>query len=125
MPYNDEVGNASNGVPSPLLRSALATECGKKTGEDHDDIGDEGQNNVTTAEASEKGKIEEKERSGHGPVHVTCPVDYSSYQHSSNVPRHLHPTLAVNILGSVGNVVVGLALLDVVVSCLELDHCFK
>lgn len=78
VPDNNEVGNAGNGVPAPLLRSSLAAECGKETSQDHDEIGDNGHEDVTAAKASKKSKVEEKKRSSNRPVNVTCVVHFSS-----------------------------------------------
>lgn len=74
-PDDNEVGNASDGIPSPLLGSALVSECSEKASQDHDDVGDKGNNDVTTAKSGKKRKIEKQERSGHRPVNVTCPIN--------------------------------------------------
>lgn len=79
-PDDNEVGNASNGIPSPLLGSALVSKCSEKASQDHNDVCDEGNNDVTTAKSSKESKIEKQERSGHGPVNVTCPVDCDNCQ---------------------------------------------
>lgn len=76
VPDNDEVGNASNGVPAPLLGSSLAAECGKETSQDHDEIGDNGHEDVTAAKASKESEVEEKERSSNRPVNVTGVVHF-------------------------------------------------
>jgi len=91
-PDDDKVGDACNGVPSPLLRGTLATEGGKETSQDHDNVGDEGNENVTSRDAGKKGEIEKKKRSGQTPVDISCPVN-----------------LTVNVLGGVWNVLVGLS----------------
>jgi len=98
LPDNDEVGDAGNSVPAPLLRGTLVTESSKETGQDHDNIGNHGDENVTTVKTSEKGEIEEKERSGKRPVDVTGPVD-----------------LAVDVVVGVWDVLVGLGDTGVVV----------
>lgn len=71
---------------------------GEETGDDHDQVGGNGHEHVAATKTSEKAEVEQKERSGEGPVDVTSPVD-----------------LAVDVLGGVGNVLVLLADLDVVV----------
>jgi hypothetical protein len=88
-PDDNEVGNAGNGVPAPLLRGALTAVSGEETGKNHDDIGNNGQKDVATAETGEHGQIEEEERGGQAPVDVTGPVD-----------------LAVDIVGGVRDVAV-------------------
>lgn len=88
-PDDNEVGNAGNGVPAPLLRSALATEGGEETGQNHDNIGNDGQKDVTAAETGKQSQVEEEERSGQAPVDVTGPVN-----------------LAVDVVGGVRDVAV-------------------
>jgi len=95
---DNKEGNAGNGVPSPLLRSTFVAKGSKETGQDHDDIGNDGDEDVTTVKTSEKRKIEKKEWGGDGPVDVTGPVD-----------------LAVDIVVSVWDVLVGLSDTGVVV----------
>ena len=99
LPDDNEVCNACNGVPSPLLRVLLGAKGGEQTGQDHDDIGNDGDQDVATVEASKESQVEQEERSGKTPVNVTGPVD-----------------LTVNILGGVGNVAVALNNSGVVVA---------
>lgn len=75
LPDDDEVGNAGNGVPAPLLGGLLRAEGGEETGEDHDDVGNNGDQNVGTGKTSEQSKVEKQERSGDGPVDVASPVN--------------------------------------------------
>lgn len=99
LPDNDKVSDAGNGVPPPLLRSAFRAESGEKTGQHHDDIGDNGNKNVATVHAGQKSEIQEEEWGGQSPVDVTGPVD-----------------LAVYLRGGVWDVLVRLADGDVVVA---------
>lgn len=89
VPDNKDVGNAGNGVPSPLLGSFLRAESSEETGQDHDQVGNNGQEDVSTRHASQKAEIEDQQRGGDGPVDVTSPED-----------------LAVDSLVCVGNVVI-------------------
>ena len=75
LPDEDEVGGASHGVPAPLGWALLITEGGEHTSQAHDDVGDDGDEDVSAAQASQKGQVEEQERGGQGPVDITCPVD--------------------------------------------------
>lgn len=75
MPDDDEVGEARNGIPAPLLGSALAAEGGEQTGEDHDDISGNGHQDVGTVEAGQQTEVKKKERGGQGPVDIASPVD--------------------------------------------------
>jgi hypothetical protein len=92
VPDDEKVGNAGNGVPAPLLGGTLLTESSEETGQDHDEIGNDGHDDVSTRHASQKTEIEDQEGSGQAPVNVTCPED-----------------LAVDLGECVGNVVVLLA----------------
>lgn len=60
LPDNDEVGNAGNGVPAPLLGGLLRAERGEETSEDHDDVGNNGDQDVGTGKTSEQSKVEEQ-----------------------------------------------------------------
>jgi hypothetical protein len=71
---NNKVGNACNDIPAPLL-SIASTEGSEKTGEKHDDIGNDGDENIGTAEAGQESKIDEDEWGGDRPVNITGPVD--------------------------------------------------
>ena len=75
LPDNDEVGNAGNGVPAPLLGGLLRAERGEEASEDHDDVGNNGNQDVGTGKTSEQRKVEKKERGGDSPVNVAGPVD--------------------------------------------------
>lgn len=97
LPDDNEVGNAGNRVPAPLLGGLLRAEGGEETSENHDDVGNNGNQDVGTGKTSEQRKVEEQERGGEGPVDVAGPVD-----------------LAVDVVLSGGNVLVVLLLLGVV-----------
>jgi hypothetical protein len=75
LPDNDEVGNAGDGVPAPLLSGLLRAERGEETSKNHDDVGDNGDGDVGTGKTSEQRKVEKEERGGDGPVNVAGPVD--------------------------------------------------
>jgi hypothetical protein len=92
VPDNEDVGNAGNGVPAPLLGSTLLTESSEETSQDHDQIGNNGHEDVSTGHASKETEIEEQKRSGQAPVNVACPED-----------------LAVDLVEGVGDMVVLLA----------------
>lgn len=99
LPDNNKVGNAGNGVPAPLLGGLLRAERGEETSENHDDVGNNGDQDVGTGKTSEQRKVEEQKRGGDGPVDVTGPVD-----------------LAVDVVLGGGNVLVVLLLSGVVVA---------
>ena len=73
---NDKVGNTSPEVPAPFLAVVLSISS-EETGEDHDNVGHDGNEDVGTAETSQKSKVEQEERSSNAPVDVSCPVDLS------------------------------------------------
>ena len=54
---DDQVGKASHGVPPPF-RAALNREGGKETSQDHDDVSNDGNEDVGTGQSSEKAKIQ-------------------------------------------------------------------
>ena len=97
VPDHDKVGEAGNGVPSPLGRGTLRAESSEETSEDHDKISDNGNGEMSTVHASQETKIEEQKRSGDSPVNVTSPED-----------------LAMDLVVGVRNVVVLLTDLDAV-----------
>jgi hypothetical protein len=68
-----KVSEAGNGIPSPLL-ALRVTVGGKEASENHDQVGHDSDEDAGTVETGEKGKIEEQEWSGQGPVDVSCPV---------------------------------------------------
>ena len=71
---NDEVGNASHGVVTPF-GSSLLSEGSEETSEDHNDVSNNGNENVGTAEAAEEAEIQKQKWGGHTPVDVTGPVN--------------------------------------------------
>ena len=55
---NDQVGDAGHGVPPPF-GALLDSESSEKTGQNHDHISDNGNENVGTAQSSEQAKVHE------------------------------------------------------------------
>jgi hypothetical protein len=74
VPNDDKVSDAGNGIPAPLLCTAVAVSS-EETSKNHDQISNNSHEHVATVEASEEHKIEEEKRSGDGPVNITSPVD--------------------------------------------------
>lgn len=75
MPDDDQVGNAGNGVPSPLLCGALGAVSSEETGQDHDEVSNNGHEDLSTVQASEQAEIDKQEWCSNAPVDVTGPVD--------------------------------------------------
>jgi len=73
---DNQVGNAGHGVPAPL-GSLLHGKGSKETGQDHDNISDNRDENVGTTKTSQKAKIEEQKWGGDAPVDITSPVDFT------------------------------------------------
>jgi len=71
---DEKVCNASHGVPAPR-NTLLGSESSKETGENHDDICDDGNKDVCSREPSEEGEVEEEKRGGKRPVDVAGPED--------------------------------------------------
>jgi hypothetical protein len=89
VPDDEDVGNAGNGVPAPLLGGTLLAESSKETSENHDQVGNDGHDDVSTRHASQETEIEDQKRSGQAPIDVAGPED-----------------LAVDLGECIGNVVV-------------------
>ena len=73
---HDKVGNARHGVVAPL-RSFLGCKSSEQTSKDHDDISNNGNENVGSAQAAEKRQIQQQEWGGDAPIDVTGPVDFT------------------------------------------------
>lgn len=84
-----EVSNASYSIISPL-GGIILRESGEKAGQDHDDVSDDGDEDVSTVQTSQKRKIQEQERGGESPIDVSCPID-----------------LTVDGLGGIGEMLLG------------------
>lgn len=80
MPDDKKVGNAADGVPAPFLGSVFLAKGGEETGEDHDEIGDNGHESVGAIDSSQKTEIEEEKRRGDGPIDVASVVDLAALQ---------------------------------------------
>lgn len=74
VPNNNQVGNASNCVPAPLLSVGCAVGS-KETSDDHNQVSDNCHEHDTAVHASEEHEVEKKKRSSDSPVNVTSPVD--------------------------------------------------
>ena len=75
VPEDEDEGNAGNCVPAPLLGSVLSAESSKQTSKNHDQVGNDHHDHVSSGHASKETEIEEQERGGDAPVDVTGPVD--------------------------------------------------
>jgi len=73
MPDDEDVGNASDGVPAPFLASVLAV-CSEQSGQDHDDVCEDEHHDVASIESSQQGEVEEEKWGCQAPVNVTSPV---------------------------------------------------
>jgi len=73
---HDQVGNTGPNIPTPGL-AVLGTERSEQTSQYHNHIGDDGDQDVSTTEASQKGQIQQEEWGSNSPVDVSCPVDLS------------------------------------------------
>ena len=103
---DNKVGNACESIPAPLL-AITSPKCGKETGKDHDDIGNDSDEDVGTTETSQEAKVKEQECGGDTPVNITCPVN-----------------LAVNDLNGIWDMLVLFDLLNLVVGdAITRGHC--
>lgn len=71
---DDKVGNASESIPTPLLTIG-GTESSKETAENHDQVSNDGDENVCATKTSQEGKIKEQERSGDAPIKIAGIID--------------------------------------------------
>lgn len=89
VPDDEDVGNASDGIPAPLLSCLLVAVGRKETGQNHDQVSDDSHDGVGTVNAGQETKVGQQERGGNGPVDVPGEVD-----------------LTTDVVVSVGNLVV-------------------
>jgi hypothetical protein len=94
---DDEVSNAGNCIPSPLLTIVLA-ESGKEASQNHDDVCNESNEDASTVHACQESQVEEEKWCSDAPVNISGP-EY----------------LTEDMLDSVGNVLVCLLDNDVCV----------
>lgn len=73
---DDQEGNASPGVPAPLLTITIA-ESSEETSQDHDDVGNNSNKDVGTVKTSQQAKVKEQKWCSDGPVDISCPVDFT------------------------------------------------
>ena len=69
-----KVCQAGDGIVSPLGILAAA-KSSKETGQNHDNVSNDGDEDVGSAQASKEGKVQEEERGGDTPVDIAGPVD--------------------------------------------------
>lgn len=70
---DNEVGKASHGIPAPLGRF-INLESSEETSEDHDDVGNDGNEDAGTVQASQEAQIEKEEWGGDSPIDIAGPV---------------------------------------------------
>jgi hypothetical protein len=73
---DDNVRNAGKCIPAPFLAISV-TKSSKHASEDHDQISNDGNENVGTTKASEEAEIKEQEWGSNTPVDVTCIVYFT------------------------------------------------
>lgn len=71
---DDQEGEARECVVSPLL-SVVASKGSKETKGNHEDISNDGNNNVGTVQSSKESEIQKKEWGGDSPISITSPED--------------------------------------------------
>lgn len=80
VPDDEKVRNAADGIPTPFLSSMLLSKGSEQTGEDHDQIGNNGHSGVGAINSSEKAQVQQEKRRGDSPVDVSCVVDLAALQ---------------------------------------------
>lgn len=71
---DDEERGARHDVVSPF-HTLVRSKGRKETGQDHDDISHDGDQDVGTTQAGEEREIQEQKRGGDTPIDVSGPVD--------------------------------------------------
>lgn len=79
MPNDENVSNAGDGVPAPLLARVLGSVGGKETSQDHDEVCRDGHDRVGTINTGEQAEIQQQEGRGDGPVDITSVVDLTAH----------------------------------------------
>lgn len=78
MPDYKDVGDASDGIPAPLLGRLLIPIGGKEASQDHDQVCDDSHDGVCTVNTGKEAEVGEKQRRGDGPVDVASEVDLTT-----------------------------------------------
>ena len=73
---NCQVRNAPPSEPAPFLTVFLSVRSEKAT-QNHDEICNDGNQDVGTADTSQKGQVEQDKWGCEGPVHISCPVQFT------------------------------------------------
>lgn len=97
VPDDEDVGNAGDGIPSPLLAALLSSVGSKEAGEDHDNVGADGHDGVCAVNASKQAQVKQEKWRGDSPVDVTSIV-----------------RLAADFVNCVGDLAVGILDVDAV-----------
>jgi hypothetical protein len=72
MPDYEDISDAGNCIPTPLLTSIVAIGS-KKSRQDHDEICEEEHDDVASIDASQQSEVEEQQWGCQAPVHITSP----------------------------------------------------
>ena len=75
MPDDYQVCDTSDCVPAPLLWGTLAAISSEQTCQDHDDIGNDGHQNMGTIQAGQETEIKQQKGCSQAPVHIASPED--------------------------------------------------
>ena len=71
---DDKQCGAGHGIVTPF-HTLICAESGEQTSQDHDDVSNDRDQDVGTAQAGKEAKIHEQEWGGDAPVDVSGPVD--------------------------------------------------
>ena len=69
---DNEVSNASNSIPSPLL-TIVPAKSSKETSKNHNDVCNDGNEDASTVHTSQESQVEEEKWCGQAPVDVSGP----------------------------------------------------
>lgn len=99
MPENEDIGHDADGIPTPFLGSVGMANSREETSKDPDEVGNDGEDGVSSINTSEKAQLESENGKSKDPVDVASPVD-----------------LTANLVVGVGHMLVVVAGLDAVES---------
>lgn len=75
MPNNNEVGEAGEDKHAPLLSGSRVSESGREAGHEHEDVGNDGHQEVCSVETAEHAKCKQEKWCCQDPVDKVGPED--------------------------------------------------
>jgi len=79
MPHDEQIRNARDGIPPPLLRRTRLTKRREQTGQNHNDIRHNCHERMRAANAADQAQVEDQQRRGQSPIDIARPVDLATH----------------------------------------------